>query len=111
MWGWTTGTSSHALRLVVAGVFERHPGARVILGHRGECLPFHLGRYDSRYATMRLDDDEQPSSGSSVWGRKATTIASSFADSTVEAAAFDPVGRSAKAVRALHLATVFDLTP
>ena len=56
MWGWTTETSSHALRLVVAGVFERHPGAQLILGHMGECLPFHLWRYDSRYATMRHDD-------------------------------------------------------
>ena len=111
MWGWTTKTSPHALRLVVAGVFERHPDARVILGHRGERLPFYLGRYDSRYATMRLDDDEQPPSGSSVWRRKATTIASSFADSTVEAAAFGPVGRSAKAVCALHLAAAFGWTP
>ena len=50
LWGWTTETSSHALRLVVAGVFERHPGAQVILGHMGECLPFHLWRFDRRYS-------------------------------------------------------------
>ena len=60
IWGWTTETSSHALRLVVAGVFERHPGAQLILGHMGECLPFHLWRYDSRYATMRHDDYSLP---------------------------------------------------
>ncbi len=56
MWGWTTETSSHALRLVVAGVFERHPGAQLILGHMGECLPFHLWRFDSRYAVTQHDD-------------------------------------------------------
>lgn len=60
MWGWTTETSSHALRLVVSGVFERHPGARLILGHMGECLPFHLWRLDSRYATTRHDDHSLP---------------------------------------------------
>ncbi len=60
MWGWTTETSSHALRLVVAGVFERHPGAQLILGHMGECLPFHLWRFDSRYATTRHDDHSLP---------------------------------------------------
>ena len=60
MWGWTTETASHALRLVVAGVFERHPGAQMILGHMGECLPFHLWRFDSRYATMRHDDYSLP---------------------------------------------------
>jgi 2,3-dihydroxybenzoate decarboxylase len=49
MWSWTMETSAHALRLVVAGVFERHPGAQLILGHMGECLPFHLWRFDSRY--------------------------------------------------------------
>ena len=60
MWGWTTETATHALRLVVAGVFERHAGAQLILGHMGECLPFHLWRYDSRYATTRHDDYSLP---------------------------------------------------
>ena len=60
MWGWTTETSSHALRLVVAGVFERHPGAQLILGHMGECLPFHMWRFDSRYAVTRHDEKSLP---------------------------------------------------
>ena len=50
MWSWTTETSAHALRLVVAGVFERHPRAQIILGHMGEGLPFHMWRFDRRYA-------------------------------------------------------------
>ncbi len=60
VWGWTTETSSHALRLVVAGVFERHPEAQLILGHMGECLPFHLWRFDSRYAMVGQDDNTLP---------------------------------------------------
>ena len=47
-WEWTFETGSHALRLVFGGVFDRHPKARVILGHMGETLPFLLWRFDSR---------------------------------------------------------------
>ena len=50
VWGWTCDTAAHALRLVFAGVFDRHPGARVILGHMGETLPYMLWRLDSRAA-------------------------------------------------------------
>lgn len=53
LWGpvcsWACETSSHALRLVFAGVFERYPKARLILGHMGETLPFYLWRFDSRW--------------------------------------------------------------
>ncbi len=45
-WGFETGT--HALRLVFAGVFERFPNAKLMLGHLGETLPFLLWRFDSR---------------------------------------------------------------
>lgn len=60
MWGWTTETSTHALRLVVAGVFDQHPGAQLILGHMGECLPFHLWRFDSRYDVSHHEDYTLP---------------------------------------------------
>lgn len=49
VWSWMAETSAHALRLVVGGVFERHPSVQLILGHMGECLPFHLWRIDQRY--------------------------------------------------------------
>ncbi len=52
-WAWTADTAEHALRLVVSGVFERHPDAQVILGHMGETLPFLLWRLDSRFAVTR----------------------------------------------------------
>jgi 2,3-dihydroxybenzoate decarboxylase len=50
VWEWTTETSSHALRLIVSGVFDRFPRAQVILGHMGEAIPYELWRLDSRYA-------------------------------------------------------------
>ena len=53
LWGpvcsWAFETATHALRLVFAGVFERYPNARLILGHMGETLPLNLWRFDSRW--------------------------------------------------------------
>jgi 2,3-dihydroxybenzoate decarboxylase len=54
-WEWTTETASHALRLIVTGVFDRFPRAQVILGHMGETLPFMLWRLNSRYAFAATD--------------------------------------------------------
>ena len=47
-WEWGFETGSHALRLVFSGLFDRFPGARLVLGHLGETLPFLLWRFDSR---------------------------------------------------------------
>jgi predicted TIM-barrel fold metal-dependent hydrolase len=43
-WGWHAATGLHFLRLYAAGVFERHPRLKVVLGHMGELLPFQLDR-------------------------------------------------------------------
>jgi uncharacterized protein len=45
-YGWHYETSLHAVRMVVSGIFDRWPGLKVILGHLGEGLPFHLPRID-----------------------------------------------------------------
>jgi predicted TIM-barrel fold metal-dependent hydrolase len=49
-YGWHYETSLHALRLIVAGIFDRWPGLKIIIGHLGEGLPFHLGRIDDMFA-------------------------------------------------------------
>jgi 2,3-dihydroxybenzoate decarboxylase len=54
-WSWGAETGGHALRVVYSGVFDRHPDARLILGHMGEFLPFQLTRLDSRYLTLETD--------------------------------------------------------
>jgi 2,3-dihydroxybenzoate decarboxylase len=51
VWGWTFETSSHFLRLLFAGLFDRYPALRIILGHMGETLPFEVWRIDRRYST------------------------------------------------------------
>ncbi|MFH8533922.1 amidohydrolase family protein [Streptomyces tendae] len=54
LWSWQATTGGHAMRVILSGVFDRHPGARMILGHAGEFLPFQLSRFDSRYATLAV---------------------------------------------------------
>jgi len=45
-WGWHAEAGLHALRMVVSGVFDRHPRLRLIIGHGGEMIPFMLARVD-----------------------------------------------------------------
>jgi 2,3-dihydroxybenzoate decarboxylase len=51
-WGWNHRTGGHALRLVFGGVFDKFPGAKIILGHMGEFLPAQLFRIDIRYRDL-----------------------------------------------------------
>jgi uncharacterized protein len=45
-WGWHIETGLHALRLILAGVFDRFPALQLIIGHMGEAIPFMLARID-----------------------------------------------------------------
>lgn len=45
-WNWAAEGTTHALRMVFGGVFERHPKAKLILGHLGETIPYLLRRID-----------------------------------------------------------------
>lgn len=49
-WGFAVETATHALRLIMSGLFDRHPRLRIVLGHMGEGLPFWLQRLDNRYS-------------------------------------------------------------
>jgi 2,3-dihydroxybenzoate decarboxylase len=43
-WGFNVETATQGIRFVLSGVFDAHPGLKVILGHLGEGLPFYLWR-------------------------------------------------------------------
>src|SRR5207244_409378 len=45
-WGFTVETATHAIRLVLSGVFDAYANLTIILGHMGESLPFSLHRID-----------------------------------------------------------------
>jgi 2,3-dihydroxybenzoate decarboxylase len=48
VWGWHTDNSSHFLRLVLSGLFDRYPALTIVLGHMGELLPYFAWRIDKR---------------------------------------------------------------
>lgn len=43
-WGWHSDCGVQFLKLWLAGVFDRHPGLKLVLGHMGEMLPYMLAR-------------------------------------------------------------------
>jgi predicted TIM-barrel fold metal-dependent hydrolase len=45
-WGYTVETATQAIRLVLSGLFDKHPNVKFILGHFGETLPFLVWRID-----------------------------------------------------------------
>jgi uncharacterized protein len=46
-WGWHINTATHALRLILGGVFDRHPTLQIVIGHMGEATSFMLPRFDA----------------------------------------------------------------
>ncbi|MFG2435820.1 amidohydrolase family protein [Streptomyces sp. NPDC048508] len=46
LYSWAAETGGHALRVILGGVFDDFPGARLIVGHMGEFLPFQAPRLD-----------------------------------------------------------------
>jgi predicted TIM-barrel fold metal-dependent hydrolase len=47
-WAFGQETAVHALRLMGSGLFDQHPGLRIIIGHMGEGLPYSMWRIDHR---------------------------------------------------------------
>jgi 5-carboxyvanillate decarboxylase len=41
-----------ATAMILSGLFDKHPGVKIILGHLGEALPFWLWRLDNRWLRM-----------------------------------------------------------
>jgi predicted TIM-barrel fold metal-dependent hydrolase len=53
--GFLFDTTTAALRLVLDGLYDRHPGFKLLLAHTGSLLPFILGRIE--YEGGRLGSD------------------------------------------------------
>lgn len=52
-WGFGIEISTHAVRLMLSGLFDRYPQLTVLLGHLGEGLPFMLPRLEHRLHMQR----------------------------------------------------------
>lgn len=44
--GWHWEVALHTLRMIVSGVFDRHPNLQIIIGHLGETIPFFWERIE-----------------------------------------------------------------
>jgi 2,3-dihydroxybenzoate decarboxylase len=55
-WGYTVETATQAIRMVLSGVFDAHPGLQMVLGHMGETLPFLLWRVNQ--ALSRVENTQ-----------------------------------------------------
>ncbi len=54
VYGFACETGLHALRLLVAGLFDRYPKLQIILGHCGEALPYWLYRVDYMHSHISV---------------------------------------------------------
>jgi 2,3-dihydroxybenzoate decarboxylase len=52
-WAFTYETASHAIRLMLSGLFDTFPNLQIILGHLGEGLPYLLPRMQHRLDEQR----------------------------------------------------------
>jgi 2,3-dihydroxybenzoate decarboxylase len=50
IYGFAVDTGMHVLRIITAGVFDRFPRLKLVVGHLGEALPFWLYRLDYMHA-------------------------------------------------------------
>ncbi len=46
LWAYGVEVSTHAVRLILSGVFDRFPRLKICLGHMGEAVHFWLWRID-----------------------------------------------------------------
>ncbi|KAJ4376880.1 hypothetical protein N0V86_006316 [Didymella sp. IMI 355093] len=70
-WGWHVDVGTHVLRLYSAGLFDRFPKLKLIIGHNGEGLPMFLDRIDS--TGLRND-----TTFNAVWEKNIWSTTSAF---------------------------------
>lgn len=59
-WAYGVEVGTHVLRLIQAGLFDRFPTLRLVVGHMGEALPFWLPRIDNRYLALGVRGGKPP---------------------------------------------------
>ncbi len=72
-WAFGYETASHAVRLMLSGLFDRHPNVQVILGHLGEGLPYLLPRLQHR-----MDEQREGTKGSKAKRRSSYYLSNNF---------------------------------
>jgi 5-carboxyvanillate decarboxylase len=94
IWGFGVEAGTHAVRMILSGVFDRYPRLRVVLGHMGEGLPFWMWRLDHMAARRAKDGRLKPLSlaPSDYFRRNFVVTTSGFESSDVLALVLKTVG-------------------
>ena len=72
-WAFGYETASHAVRLMLSGIFDEHPNIQVVLGHLGEGLPYLLPRLQHR-----MDEQREGVKGSRAKRRASYYLSNNF---------------------------------
>ncbi|WP_217353776.1 amidohydrolase family protein [Ruegeria arenilitoris] len=59
-YGWHQEVALQCLRMIVSGVFDRHPNLQIIIGHMGEALPFYYWRIGDDLAKVTTGKLQKP---------------------------------------------------
>ncbi|RYG38063.1 MAG: amidohydrolase [Burkholderiales bacterium] len=94
IWGFGVEAGTHAVRMILGGVFDRFPRLRVVLGHMGEGLPFWMWRLDHMAARRAKDGRMKPLSlaPSEYFRRNFVVTTSGFESSDVLALTIKSAG-------------------
>lgn len=68
--GYPYATAATMIRLVLAGIFERHVGLKIITHHMGGMIPFHEERVAAAFARMSRHQDAHEQAGAGVYMRR-----------------------------------------
>jgi aminocarboxymuconate-semialdehyde decarboxylase len=69
--GWPFATAVAMYRLVLAGIFERNPGLKIITHHMGGMIPFHATRIEGALLRAMRERARKESPGSGPYMRRA----------------------------------------
>ncbi len=72
-WCFAIETATHAVRLMLSGLFDTYPNIQIILGHLGEGLPFMLPRMQHR-----LDEQREGARGAKALRRPSQYFGGNF---------------------------------
>jgi 2,3-dihydroxybenzoate decarboxylase len=87
-WGFGVETATHAIRLVLSGLFDEHPKLKILIGHLGEGIPFFLTRIDEALSRP----GNKPSSFAKVFREHFYVTTSGFFSDTALRCCIDEMG-------------------
>ncbi|KAF4631758.1 hypothetical protein G7Y89_g6373 [Cudoniella acicularis] len=78
-WGWQENVGLHILKLYAAGLFERFPRLKIVIGHMGELLPAMIDRVE-RLAFFRKMAETRQKGMKQVWEQNIWVTTSGMFD-------------------------------